>query len=104
MKNERAILHSDLNGFYASVEIMLNPALRDKAVAVCGSTEDRHGIVYEIGESQEVQIETGMVRWEARKRCPGLLVVPSIRPVFEIFQACPRSTSAYRPGGALWNG
>ena len=45
MSKERAILHSDLNSFYASVEIMLNPALRNKALAVCGSTEDRHGIV-----------------------------------------------------------
>ena len=43
---ERAILHSDLNCFYASVEMMLNPMLRGKAVAVCGSTEDRHGIVF----------------------------------------------------------
>ena len=42
---ERAILHSDLNSFYASVEMMLDPRLRGKAVAVCGSTEERHGIV-----------------------------------------------------------
>ena len=39
------ILHSDLNCFYASVEINENPRLRDKAIAVCGSTENRHGIV-----------------------------------------------------------
>ena len=39
------ILHSDLNCFYASVEMNENPYLRGKAVAVCGSTEDRHGIV-----------------------------------------------------------
>ena len=45
MEHSRAILHSDLNCYYASVEMMLNPALRGKAVAVCGSTEDRHGIV-----------------------------------------------------------
>ena len=77
MKNERAILHSDPNGFYASVEIMLNPALRDKAVAVCGSTEDRHGIVLAKSEkAKKFGIKTGMVNWEARKRCPGLLVVP----------------------------
>ena len=42
---DKAILHSDLNSFYASVEMMLDPALRGKAVAVCGSTESRHGIV-----------------------------------------------------------
>ena len=41
----RTILHSDLNAFYASVEMMLDPGLRGKAVAVCGSTEERHGIV-----------------------------------------------------------
>lgn len=40
----RTILHSDMNCFYASVEMMLNPELQGKAVAVCGSTENRHGI------------------------------------------------------------
>lgn len=42
---ERSILHSDLNNFYASVECLYNPGLQDKPVAVCGSQEERHGIV-----------------------------------------------------------
>jgi len=42
---ERVILHCDLNNFYASCECVRDPSLRDKPVAVCGSKEERHGIV-----------------------------------------------------------
>ena len=41
----RSILHCDMNNFYASVECMLDPALKKYPVAVCGSVEERHGIV-----------------------------------------------------------
>lgn len=77
MAPDRAILHSDLNCFYASVEMMLNPRLRGKAVAVCGSTESRHGIVLAKSElAKKAGVKTGMVNWEARQCCPDLLVVP----------------------------
>ena len=73
---KRTILHSDLNAFYASVEMMLDPGLRGKAVAVCGSTEDRHGIVLAKSElAKKAGIKTGMVNWEARQKCPGLIMV-----------------------------
>lgn len=73
----RTILHSDLNCFYASVEMMLDPALRDKAVAVCGSTENRHGIVLAKSEkAKKAGVKTGMVNWEAKQLCPNLIVVP----------------------------
>ena len=78
---ERTILHSDMNCFYASVEMMLDPSLRGKAVAVCGSTENRHGIVLAKSElAKKVGVKTGMVNWEARQRCPDLIMV---KPQYE---------------------
>ena len=77
MNTDRVILHSDMNSFYASVEMMLDPKLRGKAVAVCGSTEERHGIVLAKSElAKQAGVKTGMVNWEARQRCPDLIVVP----------------------------
>lgn len=74
---EKAILHSDLNSFYASVETMLDPNLRGKAVAVCGSTEDRHGIVLAKSDmAKKAGVKTGMVNWEARQLCRDLIIVP----------------------------
>ena len=73
----RTILHSDMNCFYASVEMMLNPELQGKAVAVCGSTENRHGIVLAKSEkAKQAGIKTGMVNWEAKRLCPDLILVP----------------------------
>jgi len=77
MNVNRAILHSDMNSFYASVEMMLDPKLKGKAVAVCGSTEERHGIVLAKSDlAKKSGVKTGMVNWEARQRCPELIVVP----------------------------
>ena len=42
---ERVILHADMNNFYASVECMKNPELKQYPIAVCGDVEERHGIV-----------------------------------------------------------
>ncbi len=73
---DRCILHSDLNSFYASVEMMLDPNLQGKAVAVCGSTEERHGIVLAKSElAKKAGVKTGMVNWEAKQRCPNLILV-----------------------------
>ena len=78
---EKSILHSDMNCFYASVEMMLDPSLRGKPVAVCGSTENRHGIVLAKSElAKRAGVKTGMVNWEARQRCPGLIMV---RPQYD---------------------
>lgn len=73
----RTILHCDLNSFYASVEIYLNPTLKGKAVAVCGNKENRHGIV--LAKSEEAKkcgVKTAEAIWVAQRKCPNLLIIP----------------------------
>ena len=41
----RTILHCDLNSFYASVELLSHPELRQQPVAVCGDPDSRKGII-----------------------------------------------------------
>ena len=41
----RTILHSDMNCFYASVEMLHHPEFSGKPLAVGGDPEARHGIV-----------------------------------------------------------
>lgn len=80
---DRIILHSDLNCFYASVEVNENPKLRDQAIAVCGSTEERHGIVLTASyPAKRRGVKTGMANWQAVRACPGLICVP---PHYELY-------------------
>jgi DNA polymerase-4 len=72
----RIILHSDLNNFYASVECFYNPEIRNCPVAVCGSQSTRHGIVLAKNRiAKEYGVKAGDAVWEARSKCPGLVVV-----------------------------
>lgn len=73
---KRIILHSDLNNFYASVECFLHPELKDKFVAVCGNREDRHGIVLAKNQAAKIcGVKTGEAIWEAKAKCPELIIV-----------------------------
>ncbi len=80
---DRAVLHSDLNNFYATVEKKLFPDLAGKPIAVCGDREARHGIV--LAKSEEAKkfgVKTGDVIWEAERKCPGLIVRPARFPEY----------------------
>lgn len=73
----RDILHCDLNNFYASVECRDDPSLRGKPVAVCGSIEARAGIVLAKNyEARAYDVRTGEAIWEAKRKCPSLVIVP----------------------------
>ncbi len=73
---DRTILHIDLNNFFASVECKENPDLADKYVAVCGSIEDRHGVVLAKNQkAKNMGVKTGMTISEAEKVCPDIVFV-----------------------------
>ena len=57
---ERVILHCDANAFYASVECLYTPSIRQSPVAVCGSVEERHGIVLTKNQiAKQFGVQTG---------------------------------------------
>lgn len=80
---DRVILHSDLNNFYASVECLHRPEIRNKPVAVCGDQEARHGIVLAKNYlAKAIGIQTGEVIWQAKRKCPILVTVPPNYPLY----------------------
>jgi len=73
----RVILHCDMNNFFASVETLLDPSLADKCIAVCGSKEERRGIVLAKNEAaKKCGVATAEPIWQAQRKCPSLVIVP----------------------------
>ena len=80
---DRSILHCDCNSFYASVEALHRPSLRDKPLAVGGDVEQRHGIILAKNDiAKRYQIKTGEALWQARQKCPDLVIVPPNYPLY----------------------
>lgn len=80
----RKILHSDCNSFYASVECLYRPEIRDKPVAVGGDPENRHGIILTKNNiAKKYGVKTGQPIWQAKQSCPELVVVP---PNFSLYK------------------
>ena len=74
---DRIILHCDLNCFYASVELLSHPDLRDVPTAVCGDPQSRHGIILAKNEpAKKFGVQTAETIWQAKKKCPNLVLLP----------------------------
>ena len=59
------------------MECMLNPSLRGHPVAVGGDVENRHGIILAKNyEAKKFGIQTGEALWQAKQKCPKLIIVP----------------------------
>ena len=97
VNREAAILHADLDSFYASVEQRDQPRLRGRPVIVGG------GVVLAASyEAKAYGIRTAMGVWNARRLCPGAVVVPprmsayseASKDVFRVFERTAPSVEA----------
>lgn len=92
MNADRVIFHCDCNSFYASVELLSHPELRDVPVAVCGDPENRHGIILAKNEpAKRFGIQTAETVYSALRKCPNLTLLP---PHHDRYRAKSRQVNA----------
>lgn len=83
---DREILHVDMNAFFASVETLSHPEARDRPMAVCGDAESRRGIILAKNElAKAYGVKTAEPVWQAREKCPGLLLLPPHRDQYQLY-------------------
>lgn len=74
---ERVIYHIDCNSFFAAVECMERPELKQVPMAVAGDPNNRHGIILAKNElAQAFGVKTAETIYQAQRKCPQLVLVP----------------------------
>jgi len=82
-RQQRKIIHIDMDAFYASVEQRDNPELRGKPVAVGGSRE--RGVVAAASyEARKFGVRSAMPSVTAKRKCPELIFV---KPRFDVYRS-----------------
>jgi len=80
MENEtkpRAIIHLDMDCFYAAIEVRDRPSLRGQPVGV-GGARDRRGVLTTCNyEARKFGVRSAMPTFMALQRCPNLIVLPT---------------------------
>src|SRR2546429_4308073 len=73
----RAIIHLDMDCFYAAIEVRDRPSLRGKPVGV-GGARDRRGVLTTCNyEARKFGVHSAMPTFMALQRCPNLIVLPT---------------------------
>ena len=75
---KRTIFHIDQNCYFASVEMISHPELRNVPMAVTGDASNRHGIILAKNDlAKAAGVKTAEAIWQAEQKCPGLVKVNS---------------------------
>ncbi|HXS09593.1 MAG TPA: DNA polymerase IV, partial [Candidatus Krumholzibacteria bacterium] len=97
-RKERAIIHVDMDAFYASVEVMDNPALAGKPVIVGGTPETRGVVAAASYEARTFGVHSAMSSYRAHKLCPhGVFILPRMSRYVEISHDIHRVFEAFTP-------
>ncbi len=89
--DERIIMHSDFNNFYANIECLYDPSLRARPMAVTGNAEARHGIVLSKNDpAKKYGVKTGMALWQARQKCPDIQFITARHDLYLHYSALSR--------------
>jgi DNA polymerase-4 len=76
-EKRRAIIHLDMDAFYASIEIRDQPSLKGKPVGV-GGARDRRGVLTTCNyEARKFGVRSAMPTFMALQRCPHLIILPT---------------------------
>ena len=91
---DRIILHCDCNNYFASVETIYRPELRDVPMAVCGDPASRHGIILAKNErAKKYGVQTAETIYQALRKCPSLTLISPTRHLYGEY--CRRINAIY---------
>ena len=97
-RKARAIIHVDMDAFYASVEVMDNPSLAGRPVIVGGTPKTRGVVAAASYEARKFGVHSAMSAYRAHKLCPhGVFILPRMSRYVEISREIHRVFEAFTP-------
>lgn len=92
--SDRVIYHADMNAYFASVEELYHPELRDVPMAICGDPKSRRGIIVAKNEKAKAfGIKTAETIYQAKRKCPDLVLRPARQ--HEYVEFCEKANAIY---------
>ena len=94
IQKDRIIFHVDCNAFYASVEEVFHPNLKNVPMAICGNPESRRGIILAKNQlAKNYGVKTAETIWQAQQKCPDLILRPAKHHIYK--QYCEQINAIY---------
>ena len=93
-EKQRIIIHIDCNAFYASVEEVFHPELKNVPMAICGDPDSRRGIILAKNQlAKGYGIKTAETIWQAKQKCPSLILKPAKHHIYQEY--CEKINAIY---------